>query len=245
MADDNITFEEEFKIRATEIDFEQKATLPAICNLLQEVAGNHAQQLEFDITDLHKDKLTWVLHRLCVKMDRYPDWRETITIKTWPSSGDGIRAYRDFLILDSDGNTIGKCLSYWLMMNIESRRPTRIPKKILQMAPSNINHVLPVTESDFQDIEEPERTEHYNVRKTDLDLNRHVNNVRYIEWALSTLPEESAVSEIDITFMAEATQEDSVIAEGQEGEKSSEGSNFYHQITRKADKKIVAKARSN
>lgn len=241
---DKIKYQEEFKIRASEVDFDQKATLPAICNLLQEVAGNHAQQLQFDITDLQKDELTWVLHRLCVKMDRFPDWRETITIETWPSSGDGLRAYRDFLISDSDGNIIGKCLSYWLMMNIESRRPTRIPDKILEIAPQNIEHVLPITSFDVPDIRNADYSELFDVRKTDLDLNRHVNNVRYIEWALSCLPENTDVKTIDIKFLAESVLEDIVIAEIKKHSDTPDPS-FYHQIKRKSDQKILAKANSS
>ncbi len=238
-----IKYQERFKIRATEVDFDQKATLPAICNLLQEVAGNHARELQFDITDLQENKLTWVLHRLCVKMDSYPDWREMITIQTWPSSGDGLRAYRDFLILDSDGNTIGKSLSYWLMMDIESRRPTRIPKEILEMAPKNVDHVLPVSDARFAAIEGSASTQTYTVRKSDLDLNKHVNNVKYIEWALSSLPDDRKINEIDIKFMAEAVLGDSIVAESKEGDDSN--SDAFHQIRRKSDQKILALALSN
>lgn len=238
-----ITYQEEFKIRASEVDFNQNATLPAICDLLQEVAGNHAQQLHFDITDLQKDELTWILHRLCVKMDRFPDWRETITIETWPSSGDGLRAYRDFLITDSDGNTIGKSLSYWLMMNIESRRPTRIPPKILQIAPKNIEHVIPLTDMNVSDISNADHSQSFEVRQTDLDLNRHVNNVRYIEWTLSGLPDNYEVNEIDIKFLAESVFGDTVIAETMESSDTSPPS-FYHQIKRKDDQKVLAKAQS-
>lgn len=240
-----IKYQEQFKIRSSEIDFEQKATLPAICNLLQEVAGNHARQLQFDITDLQKDKLTWVLHRLCVKMIRFPDWRETITIQTWPSSGDGIRAYRDFLILDSDEKVIGKSLSYWLMMNIESRRPNRIPEKILQMAPKSIDHVLPITDGDFWKVEDADNTQSFEVRKTDLDLNQHLNNVRYIEWMLSCLPEKTNITEIDIQFMAESVFGDTNIAEIQKNPAESNNPAFYHQIKRATDDKILAKAYSD
>lgn len=236
-----IKFEEQFKIRATEIDQNQKATLPAICNLLQEVAGNHAQKLEFDITDLQQNQLTWVLHRLCVKMNRFPDWREIITIQTWPSSGDGLRAYRDFLILDSDGNTIGKSLSYWLMMNTKSRRPVRIPKEILKMAPKNTEHVLPVTDGNFAEIEQPENSQSFQVRKTDLDLNQHVNNVRYIEWALACLPEDSQISQIDIKFLGESVSGDTDVAEIQQ---NGEGG-FHHQIRRQSDGKVLTKAFSS
>ncbi|WP_176466176.1 acyl-[acyl-carrier-protein] thioesterase [Aliifodinibius salipaludis] len=240
----NITFQETFKIRASEINFNQRATLPAICNLLQEVAGNHARELEFDITDLQKDELTWVLHRLHVKMDRFPEWRETITIKTWPSSGDGLRAYRDFLIKGENNNVIGRSLSYWLIMNIQSRRPARIPKKILEMAPDNTDHVLPVNDPNYSELDHPDYSQQFKVRKTDLDLNRHVNNVHFIEWALSCLPEVSSVNEIDIRFMAESVAGDVDIAEAKKH--SSDSSNqYYHQIRRASDNKILAKAISN
>lgn len=243
MTDQNITYQEQFKIRASEIDFKQKATLPAICNLLQEVAGNHARKLEFDITDLQKNELTWVLHRLNVEMDRLPDWRETITIKTWPSSGDGLRAYRDFIILGENGDVIGKCLSYWLMMNTKSRRPTRIPEEILQMAPQNTEHVLAVDKIDMPEIGDVDNSQQYNVRTTDLDLNRHVNNVRYIEWALSSLPDDVSVQKMDITFLAEAVSGDTVIAQTQ---KTATGLNsFYHQLHKMVDEKILAKATSS
>ncbi len=241
MSDQDITYQEQFKIRASEIDFDQKATLPAICNLLQEVAGNHARELEFDITDLQKNQLTWVLHRLNVEMDRFPDWRETITIKTWPSSGDGLRAYRDFIIIGEDGDTIGRCLSYWLMMNMETRRPTRIPKEILQMAPKNTEHVLPINKIEFPKVEKFDSSQHFEVRKTDLDLNRHVNNVHYIDWALSCLPDDPSINQIDITFLAESVLGDAIFAQMKET-KPEPDLPFYFCLKRKSDEKILAKA---
>ena len=240
---DNIKYQERFKIRASEVDFQQKATLPAICDLLQEVAGNHAQKLNFDITDLQEEKLTWVLHRLFIKIERYPDWRETITIETWPSSGDGLRAYRDFLIKDTEDKIIGRCLSYWLMMNIESRRPTRIPKEILEMAPINIDHVLTVNKANFAEIQNPDNKISYEVRKTDLDLNQHVNNVRYVEWALSCLPEKSNIRELDIQFLAESVAGDTDIAAIKE-KSDSEDKIYLHKITRDSDQEVLARAQS-
>jgi len=237
-----IAYQETFKIRASEIDFNQQATLPAICNLLQEVAGNHARELEFDITDLQKDELTWVLHRLHVKIDRFPDWRETITVKTWPSSGDGLRAYRDFLIIGENGDTIGRSLSYWLIMDIKSRRPTRIPKKILELAPDDTDHVLPVSDANFSDLDQADYSQQFDVRKTDLDLNQHVNNVRLIEWTLSCLPDDSAVNQIDIKFMAESVLGDTDIVEVKEPTSDTNSQYFHHQILRASDGKILAKA---
>lgn len=210
MANEKLIYQESFKIRASEVNIHQKATLPAICELLQEVAGNHARQLKFDITDLQQDKLTWVLHRLRVEMDQFPDWRDTITIQTWPSGGDGLRAHRDFLILDSENNIIGKSLSYWLILDVESRRPKRIPKTILESVPEKSEHVMSISEGNFKKVKEPQETQLFTVRKSDLDLNRHVNNVRYVEWGLACLPEEKVKSILDIKFTGEAGLGDTV-----------------------------------
>jgi len=244
MTKEDVFYEEKFKIRASEIDQDQEATLPSICNLLQEIAGNHARLLHFDITDLQRDKRTWVLHRLNVSMDRYPEWRETITIRSWPSSGDGLRAYRDFHILGEDGEIIGKSLSYWLIMNMESRRPTRIPEDILAMAPSETDHVLPVDDGDFSSFESAGKKQTFRVRKSDLDLNRHVNNVRYIEWALASRPENPKASSIDIKFMAEAMRGEKIRAELKQ-ETSQKSNKYQHQIKRISDNKILALARSS
>lgn len=217
MTSDITKYSESFKIRASEVDQNGKATLPAICSLFQEVAGNHALKLSFDITQLHEQNLTWVLHRMDIKIDRFPEWRETITIETWPAAGDALRAYRDYRILDEAGKQIGCCLSYWMMINIETRRPTRMPKEVLELRLSEIEHVLPVKSSRMKpfDTEASDAEAHFTVRKSDLDMNDHVNNARYVEWMLETFKDEKAseIHRIDIMFVQESITGESITSE--------------------------------
>ncbi|SMO91277.1 acyl-[acyl-carrier-protein] thioesterase [Gracilimonas mengyeensis] len=208
-------YSESFKIRASEVDTRGKATLPALCSLFQEVAGNNALQLNFDITQLHEQNLTWVLHRMDIHIERFPDWRETITIETWPAAGDALRAYRDYRILDEEGNQIGACLSYWMMINLETRRPTRMPKEILEMGLETEEHVLPIKTDRLNPMDEFDDSREFTVRKSDLDMNRHVNNARYVEWMMEPLPEEEAeaINRMDIVFVRESTAGDTIHAE--------------------------------
>lgn len=240
MAGNKLIFEEEFKVRASEVNVKKEATLPAICNLLQEIAGNHARRLQFDITDLQQQELTWVLHRLRLQLDRFPRWREHITIRTWPSGGDGLRAHRDFIILDEEKNVLGRALSYWLILDIQNRRPIRIPENILNSVPRDSEHVLPVDKENFTEIANHDSHQNFTVRRSDLDLNRHVNNVRYVEWALSCLPEDHKTSDFDIKFLGEAHLNEEVVAKAQ-----ITNSHKRYEIRRSSDKKILALARSN
>ncbi|SMO90576.1 acyl-[acyl-carrier-protein] thioesterase [Fodinibius sediminis] len=239
MSNSPLTYEESFKIRSSEVDANQTATLPAICNLLQEVSGNHALELHFDITDLQQHKLTWVLHRLQLVIERFPAWRESVTIKTWPSGGDGLRAYRDFRIYDQKGNTIGRSLSHWLILDMESRKPHRIPEEIRNKVPAHSSHVLSPDEHTVTGFEKADASESFHVRKTDLDLNLHLNNVRYVEWAMASHQGKNKPDNIDIKFMAEASLGDTVTASFKSG-----GKQKYFQLKRHSDNRILALASS-
>lgn len=231
-------FEETFTIRSSEVAPDRHITLQSVCNLLQEVAGNHALKLNFDISHLMDQNMTWVLHRLHVVMDRFPKWREDITIKTWPSGGDTLRAYRDFIILDSDGNRIGKSLSYWLILNLETRKPIRIPESILNMAPDDVDHVLDIRRERLSPPEKVNSRKQFKVRRSDLDLNNHVNNVKYIEWALENIPMDKRIYEIDIEFHAECVLGDTIYSEANYLDEEES----CHQLRRSREEKTVARA---
>lgn len=209
------TYSEEFTIRAAEVDQNGKATLGALASLMQEVAGNHASTLNFDITDLQENDLTWVLHRMDIEILRYPDWRESINIETWPNAGDALRAYRDYLITDEEGEVLLRCLSYWMIINMKSRRPSRIPREILELRIGDRDHVLPVkTERPApEDLVDNESA--FHVRRSDLDMNDHVNNARYLEWCLETIPSPTAaeINRADILFMKESRGGDTITSQ--------------------------------
>ena len=128
-------------------------------------------------------------------------------------------------------------------MDTESRRPRRIPEEIIEMAPQNTEHVIPVEEVQFQDVEEPISVTSFNVRKTDLDLNKHVNNVRYIEWALSCLNDDIKSTAIDIQFKAEATLGDTITVLSTNLNEN-DSNDFIHQLVKKSNNKILANAKT-
>jgi len=229
-------FIESFKIRSSEVHTDGRATIQTICDLLQETAASHAFQLNVDISNLREQNLTWVLHRLQVRMSRYPSWRDTVIIKTWPSRGDTLRAYRDFQLLNENDEVIGAALSYWLMLNIDTRRPVRMPDEILDLAPDDVKHVFEVNTERLRSGDNYTVTDSYRVRRSDLDLNEHVNNVQYIDWAMNTLPEYRPVREMDIEFHGECGYGDQIVSSlDMVGEKFTR-----HKITQEEDNKLLA-----
>lgn len=232
---------ERFTIRASEVDQRGQVTLTAISQLFQEVAGNHALKLNFDISQLHEQNLTWVLHRMDIQMQRFPKWRQTITIETWPAAGDALRAYRDYRIMDEDGNEMGCCLSYWMMINLKSRRPTRMPQEVLELRLADREHVLPVKNDRLKPFEPEGKGVEILVRTSDLDMNEHVNNARYVEWVMEALSVESQqeIRHLDIMFLQETGAGTRIMSQKMTGEEA----HHLHQL-KDQDGTILALAES-
>lgn len=238
--DSTSIYSEHFEVRASEVDTNGKITLSSVCSLFQEVAGNHALLLNFDITDLHKQGLTWVLHRMDIRINRFPKWRESITIETWPAAGDSLRAYRNYRILDEKGNELASCLSYWMMISMKSRRPVRMTEDILNTRLSDRENVLPVRSDKIPKVEEAESQKEIPVRRSDLDMNQHVNNARYLEWMSEPLNQGqiTRINNIDILFLREAVYGDTIFSQV----KNSEHSTTLHQLKNQRDE-IIAQSR--
>jgi len=211
----NEIYREEFKIRANEVGNNGKLTIPALCGLFQEIAGNHALVLNFDITHLQENGFTWVLHRMDIQVNTLPNWRETITIETWPAAGDALRAYRNYIVINSKGEVLISCLSYWMMINMKTRRPTRMPQEILNTRLADRKNVLEVQSSKIPAFDDPETSKNISVRRADLDMNEHVNNVRYLEWMEEPLNtgQISLIKKVDVIFMREALLGDTINTE--------------------------------
>lgn len=228
-----------YQIRSYEADSNGYVTLHSISNYLQETAGEHARQLNFDIGDLGKKNQTWVLQRLIINIKQYPKWRDTITVKTWPSDTDGLRAYRDFELLDDSGNLIGVALSFWLIIDLDTRSPIRVPQSLREHPAILKEHVMPVKRDRISfELTKGSISESYIIQPSDIDVNQHVNNAVYVRLIENTvkrnlLSDDGSLNLLDISFLNEAY----------EGEEVTVFANSFEDVTQlmvtKNDTKLV------
>jgi acyl-ACP thioesterase len=243
----NTPYKENFRVRFNEADATGLATVQTVGNWLQEAADQHARTLGWAREQLQARRLFWALTGLRLVLARYPRWRETATIATWPSGADRLFAWRDFEVTDAAGVALGAATSAWLLVNEVSRRPIRMLPEIAAAAlprPRALVHDFRVK------LVPPERAEHtrrFHVRRSDLDVNGHVNNVAIIEWVVEAVPPESLgaarVTDITLEFQAEALLGDEVIAQAA-ADPSDGGKLFRHQLRRAGDGRVLAVART-
>lgn len=199
-----------FLIKSYDSDQKGKLTLPALFHFLQECAWDNARLNGFGFEFLKSKNAFWVLSRILVKIDEYPEWKDEIEIKTWPKGADGLFAFRDFEIY-SKGRTIGRVTSSWLILDKETKRPQK---------PANYNFIHKNFIND-QAIErkldkiilngETKELEQRKVYYSDLDVNKHVNNATYVRWILDSLysiENKSEITEFEINFLLELSLND-------------------------------------
>jgi acyl-ACP thioesterase len=234
-----------YTIRSYEVDAGGRLSIPAIFNLLQDAASNHAFKLGVAVSQLLANNYTWVLSRIALKMTAYPVWRDTIQIATWPSGIQRIFALRDFDIRH-ENRTIGSCVSAWIIIDAAHRKPIRPTSFVEQLNPLEKEHVLDHPLGKLPRFRGSEFEHRFRVRYSDLDINQHVNNVSYIEWVLENIQSieknQRCLAELEINFLGEAFLGDEVIAGCRAMD--SQGTEYAHNIVRETDNRELIRART-
>lgn len=202
-----------FKVRTYECGPDGRATLPTICNYLQEAASVNAESLGFSKSNFASsgENISWVLTRLVVRMSRYPKWEETVTVETFPRGGRKIVAWRDFEIKDSSGARIGAASSEWMLIDLATRKVVPVPEAVFAAADPADEPVL--GSAPFSKFRFPEGdvapASAFRAQKSHIDLNGHVNNVHYVEWMLEPCAD-ACPAAAEIVFRSETFAGDEV-----------------------------------
>ncbi|RMH69946.1 MAG: hypothetical protein D6675_11185 [Gemmatimonadetes bacterium] len=247
MSTEKPIWQEHFTVRTYELDPTGQASILTICNYLQDVAENNAFHLGFSMNNMLDKKRTWVLSRLHVQMERYPQWKELLTVETWPSGANRLYGIRDFRIRDKTGTLLGRATTAWAMFNLETRRPVRIPPQVEDAAETFRGRAI---DDSFPKLPQLNQVDHhrvFTVRHSDLDVNQHVNHVSYIDWAMEAVPpliwEYHQLRAVEVHFRAECFYGDRVISQCQHLPQP-DGHHFLHQVRRKEDDQEITRLRT-
>lgn len=235
-----------FRVRLFEAGPDGRARLSSLLNYFQEAAGEHAAALGVSVTDLLPKNLTWVLSRYHIQVYRYPFWLEPVEIRTWPSGRREFFALREFELLSEGGELLAAGTSSWMMVERASKRPVPLDQHLPNFKEDSRRAIpdrfdsLPVVTKTHAELT-------FQVGMRDLDWNRHVNHVVYIEWAVETAPRSLLLSylptEIEVDYRSEALFGETVLARAES--LIDEGNpKLLHQVVRKDGGQELARLRT-
>lgn len=205
MQNNNIIYTQKYQINTTNVNSNQRLGLTGILGFLQDAASEHAENLGFGLEDMIAKGVIWVLVRQKLKMYQWPNWRDVVTIKTWPKPVKGLYAFREFEIFVND-EKIGECSTSWMVLDIKKRRPVKA-EIINELMKFREDYSLDFTAEKVILPDEFSDVKSYEVRNSDIDMNNHVNNIKYSQWSLDSIPFEyhksHVVDEFEINFISE------------------------------------------
>lgn len=166
-----------------------KLKIVSILNFLQDAASEHASLMGVSGFDLARKNLAWVIARYQIEIKTLPNWMDDIKIETWRTPVKNLYELRQFRITNSHALEIINARACWVMVKKENSRPVRLSR---YLPDKYLTRGEETRAEDFQDLKSPLSVDYelaFKVRMHDLDLNGHVNNAIYIEWAVETMPE--------------------------------------------------------
>lgn len=201
-------FTKDFTVHYYEINQYSEATPVTLLNYLEETAIAHSDAVGLGYKKLMSMGIAWLLNQWLVEIERPPHWNERVTVETWPSDFHRFYATREFRMRDEKGNIICRASSRWVLLNLEKKRPVRVPTDYTEAYGFDPERAIDGEFGELPEIEEMVATKDFLVRREDIDTNNHVNNTRYITWFLEAVPQEiyndNILSELNVLFKKEA-----------------------------------------
>ena len=174
-------FEKEFSITDNMCSKNQFLKPSGILDILQSIAGEHANNLGIGYDDIIEKNLAFVIARVKFDVLKPVKRYSKIKVVTWPCAVGRIEMKRDYEIYDLDTNELlVKASSIWILIDITNRRICRSSSVDY---PTNIYPKENYNEFDKLKFDEEICTNPYEyvVRHADLDLNDHMNNTKYTD----------------------------------------------------------------
>lgn len=225
------------------VDFTGHLTMGVLGNHLLNCAGFHATERGFGIGTLNEENYTWVLSRLAVELDEMPYQYESFSIQTWVENVYRLFTDRNFALVDKEGRKIGYARSVWAMISLNTRKPA----DLLTLHEGGITEYVcdepcPIEKPSRIKVTAQEPINVLTAKYSDIDINGHVNSIRYIEHILDLFPLDmyrtKRIRRFEMAYVAESYYNDTLSFYLDEGSQD-----MYQVEVRKNAGEVVCRAK--
>lgn len=214
---ENGIFEESYLTGFSQTGIHNVLTNKSFLSLMETIAGAHSGYCHYSFNELSKENKAWFLVNWKLQVFKRPSADEKVVIKTWGRFHNRLFTIRDFKMFNEAGEICAIASSKWCLVDISSGKIVKLPDNI-----EEIYHGF-CKESVFK-IEDlpkvivphqiPVSSDTYKIRRFDLDINKHVHNLNYLNYAYELLPENiydgKELNNVEISFKKEIKYGDTI-----------------------------------
>ena len=207
--------EKKYTLGLTDVGRKNKRSNKAIIKMLEDVGGIESEKAGYGLNEIEENNLSWVLLAWKVKVLRRPIYNEEVIARTWARDGNKIFTYRDYEIYDSNGNLCVIATSKWTLVDIRTLKLVGISEEVRSKYTFFNKSVF---EEEIEKLKEPKsviKENDYKILRSQIDVNRHVHNLYYLDIAYEILPEDIYYGEekdnIEITYKKQIKLNDDIM----------------------------------
>lgn len=203
----------EFLAEPFHCDFSKRLFMGHLGNHMLNAADFHAAHRGFGMTYLNPLHKTWVLSRLAIEMEKMPPQYSRFYVETWVEGVMKFFTNRNFRVVDADdeNKVYGYGRSIWALIDTDSRQP----QNIMDVRDGDImNYVETDKECPIAGLsrvrmgKEAQLVASMPTHYSDVDVNGHINSVKYIEHVLDLfgldIYRDYCIKRFDIAYVAES-----------------------------------------
>ena len=203
-----------YNIGPSSIDFTGRISVSSMFDIILGAAGEDAHSRGFGVAALAEKNYGWVLSRICFELDYLPREHSEFTIYTWISDYNRLSSTRNFELVDAEGRESGRAVSQWCMIDFDTRMPADMNTMAQAHEGNMVDAPSPCERPRRLMAVEGEPLLQHRVAYSDIDFNRHMNTMRYIDIIFDSMPievpEKMEALRMDINFMREARYGDNL-----------------------------------
>lgn len=231
-------YTKDYEINYYNVDAKLKCSITSIVNLLADIGTEQSEKLGVGIDYCMEHNKTWVFYQYDIKIKKYPKCYDRLTVETNPSGFKKFYASRDYNVYNKDTNELmatGEAVFFYI--DLDKRRAVRIPDEQYTVYGIDDSNNKDFQVDRLEKLKEVKYSKEFSVRYSDIDSNRHVNNTKYIEWAMEAMPIDLIIqynlNRIRVTFEKECTYGEEIITSVEIKENESGEMMSLHNISKK------------
>ena len=177
------------RVRYSEINKEGLLDIPSVLNYFQDCSTFQSEYLGVGMDYLKKKKRVWVLNSWQIEFIQDIGMLEDIETGTWSYGSRGVYGYRSFVLNKADGTRAVNANTIWVFTDIDTGMPIKVKQEDIEVY--GLEPKIDMTDYGRKIVTGSEgvaETE-FPVRKYHIDTNGHVNNVKYVQFAMEYLEE--------------------------------------------------------
>ena len=181
-------YRQDFQILSSDVDISRRLRLSTLFTRLQEAAIAHTIDLGVTREKTLDKGLLWAVTQYRALFHRLPQYDEKVVLLTWPGRTMHLYFPRSFRLVAEQGRALFEAVSLWVLIDKNTRGIVFPESYDIYIKETTTGNELPMPGRIRR--QNVELVSSFTVPYSYVDLNGHMNNARYYDLAVDSMPEE-------------------------------------------------------